>query len=148
MPIALGPGVPARELGAHILDLQRLDGVPGELQLLGDVTDRGLPAAAADIERKAPGEVRIVRQEIQPLALHGAAAAAGDTPYRELQDDAEPAARQVANPPLRLVVPAGLHPSALAAGCFFERRSRVTIRTSRSPNTPRTVACARKPANE
>src|SRR5262249_20926279 len=41
-----------------------------------------------------------------------------------------------------------LDPSATAANRFFERRSRRTIRTCGSPNTPRTVALARKPANE
>jgi hypothetical protein len=35
---------------------------------------------AADIERKAFGEVRIVRKKVQPFALHGAAAAACDAP--------------------------------------------------------------------
>ncbi len=46
------------------------------------------------------------------------------------------------------VVPARLHVPAAPADGFFERRSRRTIRTSGSPNTPRTVALARKPANE
>src|SRR6266480_8015220 len=46
------------------------------------------------------------------------------------------------------VVPARLHVPAAPTDGFFERRSRRTIRTSGSPNTPRTVALARKPANE
>src|SRR6202030_1317233 len=41
------------ELGPHVLLLQRLDRVPVELELPGDIADRCLPAAAADIERKA-----------------------------------------------------------------------------------------------
>jgi hypothetical protein len=90
----------------------------------------------------------IVRQKIQPFALHGAAGAACDAPHLELQDDAEPGARKVADLSLRLVVPARLRPAAAAADGFFERRSRATTRTSLSPNTPRTVACALKPANE
>jgi hypothetical protein len=43
---------------------------------------------------------------------------------------------------------AGLDPSATIANRFFERQSKRTIRTFGSPNTPRTVALARKPANE
>ena len=57
-------------------------------------------------------------------------------------------ARQVANLPHPPVVPPRLDPSATIANRFFERRSRRTIRAFGSPNTPRTVALARKPANE
>ena len=77
----------ARDLGAHVLHLQRLDRVPVELQLLGHIADRGLRAAPPDIKRKAFGEVRIVRQKIQPLALHAAAMPAGDATHFELQYD-------------------------------------------------------------
>ena len=91
----------ALDLGAHVLHLQRLDRVPGELQFLGDIADRSLPAAAADIERKAPGEVRIVCQEIWPFALHGSACAARHATHVDLQDDAEPRARKIANTPRR-----------------------------------------------
>ena len=45
-------------------------------------------------------------------------------------------------------VPPDLDPSATIANRFFERRSRRTIRALGSPNTPRAVALARKPANE
>ena len=138
----------ALDLGAHVLHLQKLDRVPVELQLLRDVTDRSLPAAAPDIQRKALGEARIVRQEIQLLALHGGAGAARHAPHLEFQDNAEPDARQVANPPHPPVVPPCLPLTAAIADGFFERRSSLTTRTSGSPNTPRTVACARKPANE
>src|SRR5207245_1844218 len=63
----------ARDLRPHVLHLQRLDRIPVEPQLPGHIADRGLRAAAADIVRKAFGEVRIVRQKIQPLAFHTAA---------------------------------------------------------------------------
>ena len=45
-------------------------------------------------------------------------------------------------------VPPDLDPSATIANRFFERRSRRTIGTFGSPNTPRTVALVRKPANQ
>jgi hypothetical protein len=38
--------------------------------------------------------------------------------------------------------------TAAVADGFVEHRSSLTIRTSGSPNTPRTLACARKPENE
>src|SRR5271165_695784 len=137
-----------RELRPHILHLQRLDRVPVELEFLGDIADRGLPAAASDIKRKAFGEVRIVRQKIQPFALHGAAMTARDAPHFEFQNNPKPCARQVANLPHPPVVPPVPDLPATAANRFFERRSRRSIRTSGSPNTPRTVSFARKPANE
>jgi hypothetical protein len=102
----------------------------------------------SDIERKAFGEVRIVRQKIQPFALHGATTAACDAPHFEFQNNPKSCARQVANLPHPPIVPAVPDPSATAANRFFERRSRRTIRSSGSPNTPRTVAFTRKPANE
>ena len=72
----LGPG-PARadELGLHVLLLQRLDRIPVKPQLLGNVLDRGLSTAPADIVGKALRIERIVCQKIEPLALHLAATA-------------------------------------------------------------------------
>jgi hypothetical protein len=94
------------------LHLQRLDRVPVELELLCDIADRRLPAAAADIERKALGEVRIVRQKIQPLALYGAAMAAPDAPHFKFQNSPKSRARQVANLPHPPVVPTLVAPPA------------------------------------
>src|ERR1035437_2988248 len=73
----LGPR-PARagELGFHVLLLQRLDRIPVELQLLGNVLDRRWPTALAYVMGKALRIERVVRQEIEPLALHLAATAA------------------------------------------------------------------------
>ena len=87
------------DLRPHVLHLERLDCFPIELQFLGDIADRGLPAATPDIEGKPLGEVGIVRQKLQPLALHGGASAALDAPHLQLQNDPEPGARQIANPP-------------------------------------------------
>src|SRR6195256_2054582 len=136
------------ELGPHVLHLQRLDRVPVELEFLGTTPDGGLPAAAADIKRKAFGEVRIVRQKIQPFALHGATMTTRDAPQFEFQKNPKPCARQIANLPHPPVVPAAPDLLATAANRFFERRSRRNIRTSGSPNTPRRVSFARKPSNE
>jgi len=84
----------ARDLGTHVLHLQRLDRVPVELQLLGNVADRGLRATPSDMEGKALGVARIVRQKIQPFAFHAAAMPACDTPHLQLQDD--PVSRVIA----------------------------------------------------
>ena len=95
--------------------------VPVELQL-GSLPDRnrGLSTSAADIERKALSEARIVRQEIQPLALHGATGAARHAPHFEFQDDAEPGARSVAGPRrIRRSHQPRLYPTAAVADGFL-----------------------------
>jgi hypothetical protein len=92
--------------------------------------------------------VRIVRQKVQPFAFHAAAMAAGDAPHFQLQNNPQSGTGQVADLPHPAVVPTRLNPPATAADRFFERRSRLTILTFGSPNTPRTVSFARKPANE
>src|SRR5579863_6011949 len=138
----------AVELGPHILHLQRLDRIPVEPEFLGDIADRCLPAAAADIKRKPFGEARIVRQKIQPFALHGAAMAARDAPHLEFQNNPKPCAWQIANLPHSPAVPTVPRLPATTADRFFDCRSRCNIRTSGSPNTPRKVSLARKPANE
>ena len=148
MPIACGAGVPARsELGPHVLLLQRLDRVPVKLEVAGDIADRCLPAAAADIERKALGEMRVVRQKIQPLAFHGATTTAVDAPHLQFQDNPKPRTRQVANLPHAPVVPALLRLPTAPANRFFERRSRRTIRNVRSTKHP-AYRCLRPKACE
>jgi hypothetical protein len=92
--------------------------------------------------------MRVVREKIQPFALHGAATAARDAPHFQFQNNPKACTRQVANMPRPSVVPTLLNPPATTANRFFERRSSRTIRTWGSPNTPRTLAAARKLANE
>src|SRR5712671_2859011 len=53
----------ALKLRLHVLHLQRLDSVPVELQLLGNVRDRRLPATASDKIRKALGVQRITARK-------------------------------------------------------------------------------------
>src|SRR5664280_718293 len=145
----LGPR-PARagELGLHVLLLQRLDRIPVELQLLGNVLDRRLPTALANVMRKALRIERVVRQEIEPLALHLAATAASHPPDLNLQEDARVAARQIANLPYTSVVPTRMNSPAAPANRFFARRASVMMmRAFGSPKTPRTVGWGRKPGN-
>src|SRR3974390_2659315 len=92
--------------------------------------------------------MRVVRQKIQPFALHGAATPARGAPHFQLQNNPKSCTRKVANMSRPSVIPPLLNPTATAANRFFERRSSRTTRTCGSPNTPRTLAAARKPANE
>src|ERR1700722_13024670 len=97
MPIARGPGAPARSICARMycissdLTVSQSSSTPWR--------HRGSqpPAATPDIESKALGEMRIVRQKIQPLAFHGGASTARDAPHLQLQNDPQPGALKVAN---------------------------------------------------
>src|SRR5450759_5644097 len=53
------------QLLAHVLHLQALDRSPIEMRLLGDILDRGHPAAAAHKEREPFGVERIVREQLR-----------------------------------------------------------------------------------
>jgi hypothetical protein len=59
--------------------------------------------------------------------------------------DAHGTTGEIANQPHAPIVPTPMHATAGAADRFFERRTRVTMRTFGSPNTPRTVARGRNP---
>src|SRR3974390_3066649 len=136
------------ELGLHVLLVQHLDRVPVQRQLLRHVRNRRLPAAAPDKIGEAFGVERIVGQKVEPLPLHLAAVAAIETPHLQLQEYPRVPARQIAHPTDLAVVPARLHPTAAPTRRFFERRFSAMMRAFGSPKIPRTVRCARKPANE
>src|SRR5487761_2409344 len=137
----------ADELRLHVLLLQRLDRIPVQVQLLGNVLDRRLSAAPAHVMGKALGIEGIVGQKLQPFAFHFAAASALHAPHLDLQEDALVPTREIANASRTSVVPARMNSPATAADCFFERRTRVMTRAFGSPNTPRTVCCGRNPGN-
>lgn len=121
--------------------------MPVKQQLPGDLFDRTRPASFADIEREALGVEGIVRQEVQSLALHGAAHPTDHTTNLELQVDPHLAIGQVAYAPCAAVVPPPMSRPALSANRFFPRRTRRTTRACGSPNNP-TMACrVRNPGN-
>jgi hypothetical protein len=135
------------ELGLHVLALERLDGVPVELEFARHLADRRLPAAAPDVPGEALGVERVAGQEVQPFGLHLAAPAAVHTPDLQFEPDPRVAAGQVPDSSRLAVVPARLGASASAADRFFPRRTRLRTRACGSPNTPRTVALGRQPGN-
>ncbi len=144
----LGPGrARAGELRLHVLLLQCLDRIPVQVQFLGNVLDRRLPAAPAHVMGKALGIEGIVGQNLQPLAFHFAASSALHAPHLDLQEDTHVPTREIANASRTSVVPPGMNSTAAAADRFFERRTRVMTRAFGSPNTPHTVCCGRNPGN-
>src|ERR1019366_7125918 len=102
------------------------------------------PTALAHVMGKALRIERVVRQEIEPLALHLAATAASHPPDLNLQEDTRVAARQIANLPYTPLVPTRMNSPAAPANRFFARRASVMMRAFGSPKTPRTVGWGAK----
>jgi hypothetical protein len=139
-------GAGAPELRTHVLLVELLDGIPVQVQFLGDVLDGRGAAAPADVVGKALRVERIVGEERKPLALHRSTLAALDPAHLEIEVDAKLTARQIAHPPPGAIVEAAMHRPAHATVRFFVRRTSVTIRACGSPKHPCTVALGRKPA--
>ena len=135
------------ELSAHVLHVQRLDCVPVQTQLLGNIFDGSRTTASTHVIRKALGIERIVGQERQSLALHRTTLTTLHPTYLHVEQNAKRAARQIPHLPPRAVVETAMQGPASSAGCFFVRRDSVTIRVCGSPKQPRTVVLARKPGN-
>ena len=136
----------APQLLAQVLLLQVLDGVPVKVQLLGNVLDGAGATAPTDVPGEALGVERVVRQERQPLALHGHAAAAPYAPHFQLQVYPGATAGKIPHASLRAVVPGAMRRAAGATARFFARRTRLMSRAFGSPKTPCTVAKGRNPA--
>jgi hypothetical protein len=133
------------QLLAHILLVQVLDRLPIQIQFFGDGLDGRVSTASADVICEPFRVERIVRQPIQLFALH-AAVRATHAPDLELQIDLQQAAGQIARHPRASIVKAARQRSTLAAGCFFRRRRRQTIRAFGAPKIPCTSANGTKPA--
>src|SRR5258705_1620251 len=135
------------QLRLHVLLVQLFNRVPVQLEFLSHVLDGRRATPPPHIIGKALGVKRIVRQKLQSLALHFATAWTQYSANLELQVHSRIAARQISNLANPSVVPTVLHFAAAAAGRFFERRTRLTMRALGSPKTPRTVGVGRNPMN-
>jgi hypothetical protein len=60
-------------LRAPVLLLRRRDRIPAEVEFPGNILDGGLATAPSQVAGKALGIEGVVRQEVEPLALHMAA---------------------------------------------------------------------------
>src|SRR6202011_3481715 len=89
----------------------------------------------------------IVREPIQLLALHLAAAATGDSAYVQLQVHTLVAARQISDASSSLIVIAPMPSAAHATCCFFRRRVSLMTTAMWSVNTPLTAAPGTNPGN-
>ena len=147
-PDRLGSGCACLgQLGTHVLHFKFLDRMPIQTQLLGNILDRGTPAASPYIESKALGIKGVVGQERQMLAFHLATNEALHASYFELEINVAVGTGQIANLARAAVVPTRANVAAATTCVFFERRTSVMTRAFGSPKTPRTVCSGRKPRN-
>jgi len=135
------------KLSLHVLLVQLLDGVPIQLEFPGHILDGRRATPSPYIISKALGVKRIVRQKLQPLALHFATVPTKYPAHLDLQIHSRIAARQIPNLTHSAIVPTLLNLPAIATDSFFERRTRLITRALGSPKTPRTVVVGRNPEN-
>src|SRR6266576_2928328 len=146
MPINLGFGLPALASCAFMYCLSSsLTVCQSSLSSLATSLMVAVRHPSPHIVSKALGVKRIVRQKLQPLALHFATASTKHPANFQFQVHPRIAARQIPKLTNSAVVPTLLHAPAVATGSFFERRTRLTMRALGSPKTPRTVAVGRNP---
>ena len=138
----------SRKLGLHVLLVEGLDRMPVQPQIRRNVLDRRRSTAPADVIGKALGVVRIVRQKVEPLALHPAAVATVEPAHLQFQENPRVAARQIAHPANLMIVPALLTATATTTNGFFDRRLSPITRAFGSPKMPRTVGSGRKPGKQ
>ena len=85
----LGPGIPdTTEFLPHVLLFQSVDRLAVQMQLSGNILDRGGTATLAHVIGKSLGVERIVGQEGELLLLHLAAPSAQNTSDLQVEEDA------------------------------------------------------------
>src|SRR5206468_1727971 len=135
-----GWGAGAPELLPHVLHLQRLDGLPIQPQLAGDIQESRRATASPNEEGEPFGVEGVLGQPGQPLLFHGATAAAAHPPHLDFQIDACIATGKVADITRLAVVERALGLATDATNRFFRARTSRTMRALGSPKIPRTVA--------
>lgn len=135
------------QLLRHVLFFQRLDRLPVQMRLPGDIPDRRYTAPAPHPEGKPLRIEGIVGQPVQKLLFHLPAASAVYPANLHLQVDAPIPAGKVPNPTNLSIVKRPLPLAARAAERFFpRRRSRMTTAYG-SPKTPAILCSGLKPGN-
>lgn len=135
----------AGELFAHVELVHLLDRMPIEMEVGRHLLDRGAAALFPDVEREAFGVVRIGRQPVEALLPHAATGATRDAAYRDLEEDAQVATRQIAHAAQPPVVPGAVDRATRAARRFFARRVKVMTRAWSSPGRFTTTRLGTKP---
>ena len=123
----------------HVLLFQSVDRLAVQMQLPGDILDRGGTATLANVKGKPLGVERIVAQEGKLLLFHLAAPSAQNTPDLQFEVDARVAAGEVAGQAELAVVEGPVCRTASSTDCFFCRRVNRMTRALGSPKIPDTL---------
>src|SRR4030043_229963 len=116
----LGSGIPSTaEFLPHVLLFQSVDRLAVQMQLLGDILDRGGTATLANVKGKSLGVEWIVGQEGKFLLLHLAAPSAQNTPDLQFEVDARVATGKVSDQAELAVVKGPMCRTANTEDCFF-----------------------------
>ena len=139
-PDSLGPGIPrTAEFLLHVLFFQSVDRLAVQMQLPGDILDRGGTATLANVKGKPLGVERIVGQEGKLLLFHLAAPSTQNTPDLQFEVDTRVAAAEVPDQAELAVVEDPVYCPAISADCFFCRRVNRMTRALGSPKMPDTL---------
>ena len=134
------PGIASTaEFLPHVMLFQSVDRLAVQMQLPGNVFDRGSTATLANVKGKPLGIERIVGQEGKLLLLHLAAPSAQNTPDLQFEVDARVAAGEVAGQAELAVVESPMCRTASSTDCFFCRRVNRMTRALESPKRPDTL---------
>jgi len=115
-----GAGLPdPKELFAHVLFVEILDGLPVEVEVFGDILDGGEATVTSDADGEAPRVSRVVGEPIESFAFHDAAYPTEDASAGELQVNATPATIEIADLTRVLIVEGPVFGPTHSAGGFF-----------------------------
>ncbi len=135
----LGPGIAGTaELLPHILFFQNVDRLVVQMQLLGNILDRGSTATLAYVIGKSLGVEWIVGQEGKLLLFHLATPSAQNTPDFQFEVNPRVATGEVADQAKLAVVEGPVCRTATSTDCFFCRRVNRMTRALGSPKIPDT----------
>lgn len=107
------------QLRCHVVLVEFLDGLPVQMQFLGNILDF-VAAVAAPAELGEPLRVeRVAYKNTELLALHFSATSTENSSNLQFQIDPRVATGQIPQSQCRLVVPTRARPSILLAGSFL-----------------------------
>src|SRR5208337_2717935 len=133
------------QLLRHVLLLQRLDRLPVQMGLPGNIANRRDTTPPPYPEGKTLRVKGIVGQPVQTLLLHLPAPSAPNSANLHLQPNTPIPAGKISHPTNLAIVKRPVRTSADSANRFFPRRRRLRTTAYGSPNTPATLRSARNP---
>ena len=133
------------QLRRHVLLLQRLDRLPVQMGLPGNIANRRDTTPPSHPEGKTLRVKGIVGQPLQTLLLHLPATSAQNASDLHIQPNTPIPAGKIPHPTNLAIVKRPVRPSAGPANRFFPRRRSLMTRAYGSPKIPDNLALRREP---